>query len=97
VRVFNRATIKKYAQEHANVRPRLWAWFHEVERANWKGPDDIKRRYRPADFLTGNRVVFNIQGNEYRVVVMVQYQFHAVYIRFIGTHSEYSKIDALIV
>lgn len=97
VRVFNRATIKKYADEHANVRSRLHAWFHEVDQANWTGPNDIKRMYRSADFLPGDRVVFNIGGNECRLVVMVQYRAHFVFIRFIGTHSEYDKIDAKTV
>jgi mRNA interferase HigB len=97
VRVFNRSTIRRYAIGHADARVKLWAWFREVERADWTGPDDVKRRYRSVDFLPGNRIVFNIKGNDYRMVVMVSYRGHCVFIRFIGTHAEYSKIDALHV
>jgi mRNA interferase HigB len=62
--------------------------------ASWSGPDDIKTRYPSASFLAGNRVVFNIKGNKYRVIVAIKYEFFAAYIRFIGTHAEYDAIDA---
>jgi mRNA interferase HigB len=62
-----------------------------------KGPADIKNIYRNASFLADNRVVFNIKGNKYRVVVAVQYDFGIVYIRFVGTHKEYDKIDAAVI
>ncbi len=93
VRVFNRSTVMAVAGGHADARQALFAWFAEVERANWSGPDDIKTLYPSASFLVGNRVVFHIKGNKYRVVVAVKYDFFAVYIRFIGTHAEYDKID----
>jgi mRNA interferase HigB len=97
VRVFNRSTVMAVANEHGDARQALFAWFAEVERANWSGPDDIKTLYPSASFLAGNRVVFNIKGNKYRVVVAVKYDFFAVYIRFIGTHAEYDKIDAATI
>ncbi len=65
-----------------------------MERANWRAPEDVKRRYASASFLEGDRVVFNVKGNKYRIVVAIRYEFHAVYIRFIGTHAEYDAIDA---
>jgi mRNA interferase HigB len=70
------------------------AWFHEAERARWKTPDDIKREYRSADFLPGNRVVFNIAGKTFRLIVKIAYKPGIVFVRFIGTHAEYNKIDA---
>ena len=97
MRVFNRSTIRAFADEHADARQALFAWFAEVQRANWSGPDEIKASYASASFLAGNRVVFNVKGNKYRVVVAVKYEFIAVYIRFIGTHAEYDKIDAATI
>jgi mRNA interferase HigB len=94
VRVFNRSTVRAFADAHADARQPLFAWFAEVEGTSWNGPDDIKTRYPLASFLAGNRVVFNIKGNKYRVVVAIKYEFFAVYIRFIGTHAEYDAIDA---
>jgi mRNA interferase HigB len=97
VRVFNRSTVRAFADAHADVRQPLFAWFAEVERADWSGPDDIKTQYPSASFLAGNRVVFNIKGNKYRIVIAVNYEFFAVFIRFIGTHAEYDKIDAATI
>ena len=97
VRVFSRSTLRTFANAHADARQPLYAWFAEVEKMTWTGPDDIKARYSSASFLPNNRVVFNIKGNEYRIVAAVKYEFFAVYIRFIGTHPEYSKIDATTI
>jgi len=94
VRVFNRSTVRAFADDHPDARQPLFAWFAEVVLSDWSGPDDIKTRYPSASLLAGNRVVFNIKGNKYRVVVAVKYEFFAVYIRFIGTHAEYDKIQA---
>lgn len=97
MRVFNRSTVRAFADEHADARQALFAWFAEVERADWTSPDDIKAQYASASFLAGNRVVFNVKGNKYRIVVAVKYEFSVVYIRFIGTHAEYDEIDATTV
>lgn len=70
------------------------AWYHDVKHANWKNPADIKAVYRNASFVAGNRVVFNIKGNSYRLVTAIQYDFGIVFIRFIGTHEAYDNIDA---
>jgi mRNA interferase HigB len=71
------------------------AWHSEAERAKWKGPADIRARYRTADFLANDRVVFNIKGNKYRLIVQVKYgPLYLVFIRFVGTHAEYDEIDA---
>ena len=70
------------------------AWYTEARRANWRSPQNIKAAYRTARILRNNRVVFNIKGNAYRLVIAVQYDFQVVYIRFVGTHVEYDKIKA---
>jgi mRNA interferase HigB len=92
--VFNRSTVKAFAETHADVRQPLFAWFAEVQAATWRGPHEIKARYPSASIVAGDRVVFNIKGNAYRIVVAVKYDFHAGYIRFIGTHAAYDTIDA---
>jgi mRNA interferase HigB len=94
VRVFNRSTVKAFADAHADARESLFAWFAELQDASWTSPKDVKSAYPSASFLAGDRVVFNIKGNNYRIVVAVKYDFFAVYIRFIGTHAAYDKIDA---
>jgi len=80
--------------EHPDAENALKAWFKEAERAQWKSPADIKARYPSADFLPGNRVVFNIKGNHYRLIVKIHYNTEIVYIRFVNTHEEYNKINA---
>ncbi len=97
MRVFNRSTVQTFADAHADARLPLFAWFAEVQKASWAGPDDIKTRYPSASVITGHRVVFNIKGNRYRIVVAIKYEFFAVYIRFIGTHADNDEIDAVTV
>lgn len=94
MRVFSLSTLRVFWEAHADAAQALRAWFAEAERADWTGPQDIKARYRSADFLPGDRVVFNIKGNNYRLVVAIKYPFKAVYVRFVGTHAEYDEIDA---
>ncbi len=69
------------------------AWFREAKRAGWQSPNEIKKVYANASILAGNRVVFNIAGNKYRLVVKINYPYGVVYIRFVGTHKEYDAID----
>lgn len=91
MRLFNLPMLDLYKQDHADVRGQLDAWRKEVEQETWKTPQDIKRRYKSADFLSGDRVIFNIKGNSYRLAVQVQYRREMVLIQWIGTHAEYSK------
>ena len=70
------------------------SWVDEVKREAWNQPKDIKDKYRNASILKNRRVVFNIKGNDYRLVVSVAYRYQAVYVKFIGTHAEYDAIDA---
>lgn len=73
------------------------AWYHEAEQAAWKSPNEIKRDYPSASILEDNRIVFNIKGNKYRLIVRINYKYGLVWIRFIGTHAEYDKIDAIVI
>ncbi len=92
MRVISRRTLRCFWEAHPDAAAPLQSWFAEAEKASWSGPEDIKRRYAAASFV-GERVVFNIGGNEYRLVVWVSYEWKTVYIRFVGTHAEYDRID----
>ena len=72
-------------------------WFAEAQAANWRNPQAIKHRYRHASFVGDNRVIFNIGGNKYRLIAHMNYDFQIVYIKFVGTHAEYDRIDPEIV
>jgi len=81
-------------ERYSDAEGYLRAWFAEASKARWKGPQDILDGYPGADILPSNRVVFNVKGNHYRLIVKIHYNTGVVYIRFIGTHAEYAKIDA---
>ena len=72
----------------------LRAWYKEALRAKWKSPNDVKKQYGNASIVGNERVVFNICGNKYRLIVKIRYDIQLVYIRFVGTHKEYDKVDA---
>lgn len=86
--------LREFWGRHADAKGSLQAWFREAKVASWKSFADIKKRYRSADCLPGDRVVFDIKGNHYRMVVRIHYNAGRVYVRFIGTHAEYDKINA---
>ncbi len=95
VRIFSRSTLVSFWRPHPDAEEPLRLWFTIVERASWKGPADTRAVFGSADFITGNRVIFNIKGNSYRLVAQVRYgPLFLVFIRFIGTHAEYDRIDA---
>ena len=97
MRIISRRALRDFWESHADAQQALQAWYADVKHATWKTPAEIKREYRSASFLGNNRVVFNIKGNKYRVIVAVQYRVQLVYIRFVGTHAEYDQIDATTV
>lgn len=97
MRVISRKTLRDFWEKHADAEQPLQAWFHEAKSTRWKSFADIKARYRTADVLPGNRVVFNIKGNSYRLVVHLHYPTGLVFIRFVGTHAAYDKIDATTI
>ena len=94
MRVIALRTLRDYWERHPDSRPSLQASYADAKHADWKSPAEIKATYRNASILGDNRVVFNLKGNDYRLVVRIAYGFRIVYIRFIGTHSEYAQIDA---
>lgn len=91
MRVLGRDKLLDFATKHADVRKQLNAWFDEANRANWQTTHDIKDRYPSADFIADNRVIFNIKGNKYRLVVQIRYQAGIAVIEWVGTHAEYDK------
>ena len=93
MRIISRKALRDFWDHHADSRQALQSWYSDVKQAQWSSPSDIKEMYRNASIVTNNRVVFNIKGNRYRIVVAVNYEFGIVYIRFVGTHTEYDKID----
>ena len=97
MRVISRKRLKDFWEKHADAEQPLKAWFHETKTAHWKSFSDIKARYRSADVLPGNRVVFNLKGNTYRLVVQLHYNTRIVFVRFVGTHTDYDKIDATTI
>ena len=86
--------LKAFWEQHPETEQHLKAWVDEVRHANWQQPADIKAKYRNASVLKNRRVVFNIKGNEYRLIVAIAYRFSAVYVKFIGTHKEYDAVQA---
>ncbi|WP_299988961.1 type II toxin-antitoxin system HigB family toxin [uncultured Pontibacter sp.] len=94
MRVIAKRTLLDFWKKHADTKQQLKAWYNEAEQADWKSPNDIKKDYPSASILEGNRVVFNIKGNNYRLIVRINYKYGVVWIRFIGTHAEYDKVDA---
>jgi mRNA interferase HigB len=94
MRVIALKTIRDFCRRYPDAANALKAWTEEARLAAWKGPQDIKNQYRSASFLKGNRVVFNIKGNDYRLVVAIAYRYEAAYVKFIGTHAQYDEIDA---
>lgn len=91
MRIVGLPLLLQFKQSHADARGPLDAWRDEVERSVWQTSQDIKQRFSSADFLADNRVIFNIKGNRYRLVVQVRYQGGLVLIEWIGTHAEYDK------
>ncbi len=80
--------------EYRDAKVQLEAWYREAKNARWRNPADVKRHYRNASIIKSNRIVFNICGNKYRLVVKINYPAQVVYVRFIGTHKEYDEINA---
>ena len=97
MRVISRRILREFWEKHPDSSVALQTWFRDVERANWYSPADIKAVYHNTSFVANNRVIFNNKGNHYRLVVVVVYQHGVVYIRFVGTHEEYDRIDATTV
>lgn len=79
--------------DYSDSEAALRAWYHDVKTAEWKNSNELKQQYKNASNIGAGRIVFNIKGNDYRLVVAVDYEFQVIFIRFIGTHKQYDKID----
>ena len=94
MRIIAIKTLKDFWQKHNDAEQPLKAWYSEAKSSSWKSPGEIKKLYRTASILKNGRIVFNIKGNDYRLVVKINYHFKVIYIRFVGTHKEYDKINS---
>ena len=100
MRVIAVSTIKRFIEskpEYGDSREPALAWYRQVLRADWGSPADVKREIRTASILRDGRAVFNLAGNKYRIVAWINYPYRVVYVRFIGTHAQYDRIDAQTV
>jgi mRNA interferase HigB len=95
VRVIAKSTLKRFWDRpgRSDSRGPLHSWYEEARKAAWRRPQDIQDQYAGASICGRNRVVFNVGGNKYRLVVEVQYQAQIVWVKFVGTHAEYDEID----
>ena len=97
MRIIAKRTLRAFWRRHPNVKGPLEAWHQEVARADWATPSAVKAQFRSASVRQGNRVVFNIAGNQYRMIVKINYPYRVVYIRFIGNHTDYDTIDGATI
>ena len=94
MRIIAKRTLRDFWTKHADSEQQLKAWYRETEKTEWENINDLKKDYPSASILQDNRIVFNIKGNNYRLIVKFNFEYQVCYIRFIGTHAEYDKIDA---
>lgn len=94
MRIIAISQLRAFWNKHPQAEMPLRAWYAEASRADWRSPADIKAAYRNGSFLPGNRLVFDIKGNDYRLIVAVHYNRGMIFIRFVGTHAEHDRIDA---
>jgi mRNA interferase HigB len=99
MRIISRKTLKQFWErsEYRDAEMPLRAWFNEANVADWRNPADVKAAYRSASIVGNDRIVFNIAGNKYRLVVRINYPYRVVYVRFVGTHRQYDRIDVTTV
>ena len=93
MRIISKTTVKQYCAKHPQATASLMDWVDKAEQAQWTCFEDIKKTFNSVDYVGNNRYVFNIQHNDFRLIVMVLFMPKQVYIRFIGTHSEYDRIN----
>ena len=93
MRVIAKKTLREFWKKHNDCEQQLKAWFQEASKAEWTTPNEIKSDYPSASIVGNDRIVFNIKGNAYRLIVKINFDYQMVLIRFIGTHAEYDKIN----
>jgi len=97
VRIIAKRTLRAFWKRHPKAKGPLEAWHQEVARADRATPSSVKAQFRSASVLQDNRVAFNIAGNQYRLVVKINYPYRIVYIRFVGTHADYDTVDVTTI
>ncbi len=93
MRIVAKKSLREFWTRHPDAEEPLLAWYREVAREDWNTPAEVKQKYRSASIVGKGRVVFNIKGNRYRLVVRINYPARIVYVRFVGTHAEYDAVD----
>ena len=93
-RIFAKGTLREFWELHPDSEQHLKTWYDTAMSSSWRTPNEIKQTYRSASILREGRVVFNIKGNDYRLVVKFHFEKQWIFIRFIGTHDDYDNIDA---
>jgi len=93
-RIFAKSTLREFWTKHSDSEQYLKTWYDTAMNANWNSPNDVKGIYANASILKNGRIVFNIKGNSYRLIVAFNFEKQLGFIRFVGTHSDYDKIDA---
>lgn len=96
-RIIAKKTLRTFWEKHADSEQYLKTWFETVKNASWNSPNEVKQTYVTASIIKDSRVVFNIKGNSYCLVVKFNYRRQWAFIRFVGTHSDYDKIDAVTI
>ena len=94
MRIIALKTLRQFWNRYPQAQQPLQTWYADAKKATWNTPSDIKSVYRNASILADHRVAFDVKGNDFRLVVKINYQYGIVYIRFVGTHAEYDRIDA---
>lgn len=94
MRVIAKKILREFWEKRNDAEEQLKTWYKEASKADWSSPNDVKKEYIKASILKNRRVVFDICGNSYRLIVKINYERKWVFVRFIGTHSDYDKIDA---
>jgi len=97
MRIIAKSTLKVFWEDHPDSETPLLTWYRTVQKAEWQTPNDVKVTYPSASIIKGNRMVFNIKGNDYRLIVKIEYEKQIIFIRFVGTHAEYDKVDAATI
>ena len=94
MRVISRRTLREFWKKHPDSEEQLKSWYKETEKAQWKNINELKSEYPNASILKDNKIVFNIKGNSYRLIIKMNFEFQISWILFVGTHAEYDKINA---
>ncbi len=94
MRVISRKALREFWQKHADSEEQLKSWYRETEKATWKNINELKTDYPSASILKDNKIVFNIKGNNYRLIVKFNFDYQISWILFVGTHAEYDNINA---